>query len=149
MVFFQFDILLGRIYILCIEEYNIVLWGKMMSKHIEWITHKDKEILSVDFSELYEKEFVEKIIELRNFTVKSGKENINELLNISNSYVYGEVLKESQKTAKIVNDQIEKIAVVGVTIVQKSFFGFFSNIMHAKIRTFDSIENAKNWLVKS
>ena len=71
-----------------------------MSNHIEWI--KDKEILSVDFSGLRDKEFIEKIIEFRNFIVDSRRENIHGLLNVSDAYIYGNVFKEAQKTAKLI-----------------------------------------------
>ena len=120
-----------------------------MYNRIEWIIPKDKEILSVDFSGLHDKELVEKIIELRNFVVDSGRENIHGLLNVSNVYVYGNVFKEAKKTARIVNTQIEKVAMVGSTKVQEFFIKILRNIMRIKFEAFDSIEDAKSWLVES
>ena len=119
-----------------------------MTNRIEWITHKDKEILSADFSGLRDEEFVEKIIELRNFVVDSSRENIHGLLNVSDAYVYGNVFKEAQKTAKRVNTQIEKVAIVGSTKVQEVFVKVLRNIMHIKFETSDSMEEAKDWLVE-
>ena len=120
-----------------------------MSNRIEWIIYKDKEILSVDFSGLHDKELVEKIIERRNFVVDSGRENIHGLLNVSNVYVYGNVFKEAKKTARIVNTQIEKVAMVGSTKVQEFFIKILRNIMRIKFEAFDSIEDAESWLVES
>jgi 2',3'-cyclic-nucleotide 2'-phosphodiesterase (5'-nucleotidase family) len=132
-----------------VGKYNTAVRGKIMSNRIEWIIYKDKEILSVDFSGLHDKEFVEKIIELRNFIVDSGRENIHGLLNVSNVYVYGNVFKEAKKTARIVNTQIEKVAMVGSTKVQEFFIKILRNIMRIKFEAFDSIEDAKSWLVES
>ena len=119
-----------------------------MTNRIEWIMHKDNEVLFADFSELSNKEYVEKIIEFRNFIVDSGRENIHGLVNISNAYIYGNVFKEIKKTAKTVNAQIEKVALVGSTKVQEVFIKVLRNITHIKIGTFDSMEEAKDWLVE-
>ena len=120
-----------------------------MTNRIEWIMHKDKEILSIDFSGLSDEELAEKIITFRNFIVDSGRKNIHGLLNVSNAYMYGKAFTEVQKTAKMVNPQIETVAVVGSTKVQEVIIRAIRYVIHIKFETFDSMEKAKDWLVEN
>ena len=121
---------------------------RRLSNRFQWIQLLDREILFIDFSELYGQSFIREIKGLRSFIEKSGKNNIHVLVNTSGSYITAEVFKEMRQTAKKANPQIEKVAIIGSTTIQEIFIKILRNLSHIQFKSFDNEEEAKIWLIQ-
>ena len=74
--------------------------------------------------------------------------NICGLANVKNTFVDKNILKKIQKTAEPANNPFKKIGVIGVTKVQEIFLEIIKMTSNLEIKTFDTMEKAKDWLVE-
>lgn len=117
-----------------------------------FIVHNDKEIYFIDYTNLkQEEEFLEAIKSTNAFREKvkaSGKKDLLMLVDVTNSYVYGQVFSEIKRSAKLTQDITRRTAVVGVTGVKKTLLDMMNAFTTLNVKPFDNIEEAKNWLVR-
>ena len=119
------------------------------SSRIQMVQQKGKQFLYLDFSDLYGDRLTQEIINLRNFVLQQNIENISVLLNITNSYVTNEIIKEIRTNTNVLNQRIHKAAIVGNSKVQDIFIKFIRNFIHIQLETFIKEESGKEWLVTS
>jgi len=120
----------------------------MMPNQVKWIEHKERKILYINLSDLYGNEYVNTIIDVRNFLVDLEQNNICSLANVRNTFVNKNVLKEIQKTVGTANNPFKKVGVTGVTKVQEIFIEIVKMTSSLDVKTFDTMEKAKDWLVE-
>jgi len=115
-------------------------------------THKGKEIYFIDYTNLkLENEFLDAIKSTNAFREKvksSGKKDLLMLVDISNSFVYGQAFSEMKRSGKLTQGITKKTAVVGVTGAKKTFLDIINVFTSLNVKPFDNIEQAKDWLVK-
>ena len=119
-----------------------------ISNRIKWIEYKNKELLYIDFSGLYGGRYMQEILNLRNFVIESGRENIRVLFNASNTFVKREIIMEIQRNIKEFDSNVSKTAIVGSSKVQEIFIKFLRTITKVQFEIFDSEEIGRDWLVK-
>lgn len=122
-----------------------------MALGAKFIEHKGKEIYYVDYSNIKtNEEFLATIKQTNGFREKvkaEGKRDLLMLVDITGSFVYGEVLEEIKKAGKQTKQITAREAVVGVTGGKKILLKIMQTITNMNLKVFDTIEDAKDWLV--
>jgi hypothetical protein len=122
-----------------------------MSQGAHFIEYKGREIYYVDYSYIKtNEEFLEIIRQTNAFREKAksdGKRDLLMLVDVSGSFVYGEVLDAIKRAGKLTKELTAKEAVVGITGGKKILLKIVQAFTRMNLRVFDSVEDAKNWLV--
>jgi hypothetical protein len=124
-----------------------------MTKGAQFIEYKGKEIYYVDYSNIKSnEEFMTVIKQSNTFREKvrtEGKKDLLMLVDISGSFVYGEVLAEIKKAGKITKEITSKEAVVGISGGKKILLKIVQSFTNMSLHAFDSLDEAKDWLVSA
>jgi len=114
----------------------------------EWITHKGKKIIYINYADLKSDEMV-KLVEKATQMIVDTKVNDNLVLtDVNNAVVSEEFMEAAKKNSKISLPLSKKSAIVGVTGMKKILLVTI-NRFSAKPRVpFDDLEKAKDWLVE-
>ena len=122
-----------------------------MEKGAQFIEHKGKFIYYVDYSNIKTNdEFMAVIKQSNAFREKvkaDGKKDLLMLVDVSGSFVYGEVLTEIKKAGKLTKEITAKEAVVGISGGKKILLKIVQSFTHMNLKVFDTIEEAKDWLI--
>jgi predicted transposase YdaD len=122
-----------------------------MALGARFVEHKGKMIYYVDYSNIKTNdEFLAVIKQTNAFREKikaEGKSNLLMLVDLSGSFVYGEVLEEIKKAGKFTKEITAREAVVGITGGKKILLKIVQTITQMNLRVFDTMEEAKDWLV--
>jgi hypothetical protein len=122
-----------------------------MALGARFVEHKGKMIYYVDYSNIKTNdEFLAVIKQTNAFREKikaEGKNNLLMLVDLSGSFVYGEVLEEIKKAGKFTKEITAREAVVGITGGKKILLKIVQTITQMNLRVFDTLEEAKDWLV--
>jgi hypothetical protein len=121
---------------------------------LQWITHKDKKILYINYSNLKcakpeeEKLILDTIKKARDLSADS-KEKIRFLSDVTNSSASKVVMQALKEFAAFTaaNKKTEKECVVGISGVQKILLSAINMFAQSKLEMFDNVEQAKDWLV--
>jgi hypothetical protein len=124
-----------------------------MAKGAQFIEYKGKTIYYVDYSNIKTNdEFISVIKQSNSFREKiksEGKKNLLMLVDVSGSFVYGDVLTEIKKAGKITKEMTLKEAVVGISGGKKILLKIVQSFTNMNLKVFDSIDEAKEWLVNA
>lgn len=120
----------------------------MSTSKINWITENKHVILSIDFTNLYGKDFIDQINNLASFLQHTKKTEILALIDITNSFLNTEVFKAIRSTAKLANKKVKKTAIIGSTPVQITFIKFLKTLTRFQLNTFQTKKQAIQWLTK-
>jgi hypothetical protein len=124
-----------------------------MARGASFVEHKGRMIYFVDYSNIKSnEEFLATIKQTNAFREKTraeGKRDLLMLVDFTGSYVYGEVLEEIKKAGKITKELTAREAVVGITGGKKILLRIVQTITQMNLRVFDTIEEAKDWLVSA
>ncbi len=119
-----------------------------MPGKLHWISHKGKEILINDRSNLNDNEIVENSNQAVSYIKESGKKDILYLVDNSNTIMVPHVKDHIKKGAKEISPYIRKLAVIGTNTAQKIMLNVLSSLTGMNIHVFEDIESAKDWLIK-
>lgn len=127
----------------------------MERERVIWQTYKKKEILLGDYSYITSQDEYVKVI--RQATAKSIKEiktrfenpdhAVLMLIDIRNSIIGTETLSVFKENAKKIRPFIKKVAVLGIQGVRKILLESVVWFSGLDAKPFDSLEEAKDWLV--
>ena len=124
-----------------------------MAKGAQFIEYKGQSIYYVDYSNIKtNEEFMAVIKQSNSFREKvrsEGKKDLLMLVDISGSFVYGDVLTEIKKAGKITKELTLKEAVVGISGGKKILLRIVQSFTNMNLKVFDSIDEAKDWLVSA
>jgi hypothetical protein len=122
-----------------------------MIKGAQFIEYKGKSIYYVDYSDIKtNEEFMAVIRQSNGFREKvkaEGKKNLLMLVDVSGSFVYGDVLTELKKAGKITKEITVKEAVVGISGGKRILLKIVQSFTNMNLKVFDTIDEAKDWLV--
>jgi hypothetical protein len=122
-----------------------------MAQGAQFIEYKGKKIYYIDYSGIKTNaEFLEVIRQTNAFREKTkmeGKKNLLMLVNVTGSFIYGDVLAEIKKAGKYTKEITSKEAVVGITGGKKLLLNIVQSFTNMNITVFDTVEEAKEWLV--
>lgn len=124
-----------------------------MTKGAQFIEYKGLSIYYVDYSNIKTNdEFMSVIKQSNSFREKAkseGKKDLLMLVDVSGSFVYGDVLTEIKKAGKITKEMTLKEAVVGISGGKKILLKIVQSFTSMNLKVCDSIEEAKDWLVSA
>ncbi len=114
----------------------------------EWIFHKGKKILYINYNNLQKEEQLELIRKATQILLDSGsKQNLtlSDIRNITVSQEFVDLAKKMGKQSGVVT---KKAAVVGVQGIRKVLLQTVNRFSGNPRKPFDTIEEAKDWLAE-
>ncbi len=115
---------------------------------IEWIDHKGKKILYINYAGLTPKEELDQIEKATQMLVDTKiKENLT-LSDLRGALIDKEFMDSSQEHGKISRNYTRKAAVLGVEGVRKILLRAVNSFSGNPREPFSTIEEAMDWLVK-
>jgi hypothetical protein len=124
-----------------------------MTKGAQFIEYKGQSIYYVDYSNIKTNdEFMSVIKQSNSFREKAkseGKKDLLMLVDVSGSFVYGDVLTEIKKAGKITKEMTLKEAVVGISGGKKILLRIVQSFTSMNLKVCDTIDEAKDWLVSA
>jgi alpha-N-acetylglucosamine transferase len=128
------------------------LEGNAVYDRFKKIEYKQKEIIIIDYSGLRGEVHLKVILKIRDILtdmINNGAHDLLAIVNTRDSYVNNEVFDELKKFSNFLNPYIKKLAYVGITGIKKILLRILSTfIRNVDQKLFDSIDDAKEWLVK-
>lgn len=123
---------------------------KYVDGHLHFMVYKGREIHISDYHGLDGDEFaqsVAKMIEFLKTLEVEGKEILN-IVDCTNTNANAEAINNLKKAASIFTKiHVKKTGVIGLTALQKVFIATFRTLGLTTIETFDTREEALDWLV--
>jgi len=129
------------------EQVNDALAKKKPSR-FQFIKHKGKEILYLNYAYLPEDEYGVSYQEIEDFIVESGKRNLLLLINVEGNYFNIEQVRNTKKIGSIVGPYLKKNAIMGLSKNQEIFLKAIRLFSGINIKPFRNMDDAKNWLVQ-
>jgi hypothetical protein len=124
-----------------------------MTKGAQFIEYKGQSIYYVDYSNIKTNdEFMAVIRQSNSFREKvksEGKKDLLMLVDVTGSFVYGDVLTEIKKAGKITKEMTLKEAVVGISGGKKILLKIVQSFTSMNLKVCDTIDEAKDWLVSA
>jgi hypothetical protein len=124
-----------------------------MTKGAQFIEYKGQSIYYVDYSNIKTNDEFRAVIRQSNSfreKVKSeGKKDLLMLVDVTGSFVYGDVLTEIKKAGKITKEMTLKEAVVGISGGKKILLKIVQSFTSMNLKVCDTIDEAKDWLVSA
>ncbi|HCX20734.1 MAG: hypothetical protein CMB80_07805 [Flammeovirgaceae bacterium] len=112
----------------------------------EIILHKGKEILYVDYQGMSENEILKEMDDATDFALKENRPLLR-LSNMTDVFGVSSVVEKAKESGKKTKHLTIKRAAVGITGAKKVLFNAFNRVSGNNARAFDSVEEAKDWLV--
>ncbi|MBN2274759.1 MAG: hypothetical protein JXR41_00460 [Bacteroidales bacterium] len=123
-----------------------------MANGARFIEYKGKEIYFVDYTHIKKIEDFLSVIKgtnaFREETKALGKRNLLMLVDVTGSFVYGEALDALKKSGKITKEITKKEAIVGITGAKKILLQIARLFTGMQLQSFDTVDEAKEWLVR-
>ncbi len=124
-----------------------------MAKGAQFIEYKGQSIYYVDYSNIKTNdEFMSVIKQSNSFREKvksEGRKDLLMLVDVSGSFVYGDVLTEIKKAGKSTKEMTLKEAVVGISGGKKILLKIVQSFTNMNLKVFDTLDEAKDWLVSA
>jgi hypothetical protein len=115
---------------------------------VSWINYEGKKLLFVDYNGVINENELLKILYEEIEILKKETQRQFILVNIGNSYSTEKYRQEVQRlTKEVVKNKTEKSAIVGMVGLKKIIFGTMIKFSDGHVRLFDTVEDAKKWLV--
>jgi hypothetical protein len=111
------------------------------------ITHQGKEILYVDYTGMTKEEVLQTMDDATAFALKENRPLLR-LSNMTGVFGVKEVLEKAQHSGKVTNHLTIKRAAVGITGAKKVLLNAYNRVSGNSTKVFDTVEKAKDWLVK-
>lgn len=120
-----------------------------MTDRVSWIEHKGKKILYVDYSNATAEETLPAIESQKSLIMTQDKHSVLNLINVTNTGYNKQSWSEMRQAAKDTGRNTKAVAMIGVVDLKKFFFKVVKMVTKGgdKIRDFNNIEEAKDWLV--
>lgn len=118
------------------------------SKRINLIQHKGKEIIYLDYSNLWKEEYEYSTDEIVDFISNLGKYDLLILTNVDGNFFNIDQVKNTRKAGAILKPYIKKNAIIGISKTQQVFLKAVKLFSGLDLKPFNNIEDAKDWLVE-
>jgi hypothetical protein len=115
---------------------------------VSWINYGGKKLLFVDYDGAKNENDLLKILYEEVDILKKESQRQLILVNVGNSYSTEKYRQDVQRlTNEVVKHKTEKSAIVGMVGLKKVIFGAMIKFSDGHVRLFDTVEDAKKWLV--
>ena len=125
--------------------------GEKITETAAWIEHKGKRILFSNYRGLNGEALVSQI-RANNDTIaeiaEQGERDHLRLLDVTDCYATREVMAAFKDGAIMLSPYVRASAIVGVTRMEKHLLRIINQLASLSIRPFETIEEAKDWLVE-
>jgi hypothetical protein len=116
---------------------------------LEWITHKGRRILAVDFTGLTEPAAaLAAIAEVRPVIAAEPLNSVLTLTNITGSTFDPTIVEALKQLTKDDKPYVRAAAVVGVTGLQRIVMSLVSVFSGRSFALFETVDEARDWLAK-
>jgi Holliday junction resolvasome RuvABC endonuclease subunit len=112
-----------------------------------WETHKGKRFFFAHYDRQPVEEFRAEVVAVEEEIFKQPKGSVLLLMDTTGILITPEVLNLSKNTAMRAQPYLRKSAILGMTGARKSILDIVARFAGAKIMAFDTVEQAKDWLV--
>jgi hypothetical protein len=114
-----------------------------------WITYKGKEIIYCDYSHLAGDELQQEVDEVDTGVCERPPHSVLGLVNVTGVLSGFRPFEILQKSMARVKPYVRRTAVVGLgnSVVRKTMFDLVAQIGGQQAKAFETIEEAKEWLV--
>jgi hypothetical protein len=117
-----------------------------MQERERWIEHAGRQILVHDYSRLSGHAYMHAIQDRVRSLTGSGLSDVRLLLDVTDSFVNKDALAEFKRAGVDVKPHVRKIAVIGITGLQKYFLHLINQFSDVGARPFDTRVEALDWL---
>jgi hypothetical protein len=114
---------------------------------VKTITYKGQEIIYTDFRDCTEEEMLQ-LLDQGQELVLQGKQQTLQLTNITRAYATRKFTVRANEVGKATKHLTRKEAIVGITGAKKVLFRAYNLLMGGVARTFETEEEAKEWLIR-
>ncbi|MFK7953142.1 MAG: hypothetical protein AB8B73_09865 [Ekhidna sp.] len=114
--------------------------------HYSIIKHQKKEILYVDYRDLKTEEILQVMDDATDFALKENRPLLR-LSNMIDVYAVPAVVDRAKLSGKKTAHLTIKRAAVGIVGAKKVLFNAFNRFTGGNARAFDTVDEAKDWLV--
>jgi hypothetical protein len=115
----------------------------------KWIEHKGKKIFFADYSNFTNLESLKAEVDYAtSITINEPKDSILLLVDVSGTLGDSELVDCIKESAQKDDDNMKKVAVVGVSGYRQIFLRAVIKFIRLSVKTFDTLEDAKDWLAE-
>jgi hypothetical protein len=126
-----------------------LIGGKYIKNYTNWIEHKGKHILYIDYSDLYDEELTNATLKVNEFFQQSEQRDLLVLVDVRNSVASEKWTVDAlKKNATIAKSHTKKTAVIGVTKAQEVILTVVNMFSDLGVKPFNNIDKAKDWLIE-
>lgn len=118
-----------------------------MHERLKWVEHKGKKILYNDYRNLAGDEMLKPIKEIGDIMTNLGEKDLLILLDFRDSFANKANLEILRKAGERNKKLYKKTAVLGIIGIKKVFLEMINKLTNIGAKSFDSEEDAKDWLV--
>jgi beta-galactosidase GanA len=115
--------------------------------NVSWITHKNKKILYVDYRELNEEEML-KQLDYESELIMQQPEPILYLGDFTNTIATTNFMNKANDWGKKTEKNTARSAVLGINGMKSVLLNMYNLFTGARMRSFNNMEEAKEYLVK-
>jgi len=118
-------------------------------ERIKFIQQSGKKLLFLDFSNCNVEELLEAIDEAKTIIKTQPENSLLILTDVTNARFNEEVSRKMKEFTTHNKPYVKESAVVGVIGLKKIILDAVMLFSNRKLHTFDTIEQAKDWLIKN
>ncbi len=122
-----------------------------VNERTEWITHRGKRILFMDYRGLSGNDLIRQIKENETDLVGLGEAGALDqlhLLNVEGGFATREIVAAFKEAGVNLRPYITATALVGLSKMQKRLMTVYNKLAVKVAKPFDTLEEAKDWLVE-
>ena len=119
-----------------------------MTERARWIDYGRRKVLVHDYSKLNQRNYAETIRQRVLEIQSEGHRDLLLLLDVTDSYVDKEALAAFKQAGRDVRPYVHKLAVIGLSGIQKFLLQLVNQFSNVGARPFDSEQDALNWLIQ-
>ena len=119
-----------------------------IKERMHWITHKGKEILYEDYTDLNGPQIAARVPLFSHFELKMEKKDMLLIIDLSKSFANKDAVSAFTKAGKVTGHLFPKTAVLGITGVKKILLNVVNRLTQVNAKPFSDIESAKDYLVE-
>ena len=119
-----------------------------MVDRLRFVTHRDKTILLIDFCQATKQEILLLLDEIRNTMAQQPRDSVLALADFAGAQVDKEVATRMKEVLTLDRPYVKRSAWVGTASLPKVFYENFKTFSQRNLPTFDTREEAMDWLAQ-